>query len=69
MSRTQALKMFTVEQHEAATKGVYCDKTMAVLDETPAAYKSIDDVMMSQSDLVEPVLKIKQLVCIKGISD
>jgi tRNA-splicing ligase RtcB len=69
MSRTQALKTFTLEQHATATKGVYCDKTAAVLDETPAAYKDIDAVMESQRDLVEPVLKIKQLVCVKGLSD
>jgi len=69
MSRTQALKTFTVTDHQAATLGVYCDKTAAVLDETPAAYKPIEDVMRSQSDLVEPVLAIKQLVCVKGLSD
>jgi tRNA-splicing ligase RtcB len=69
MSRTQALKTFTVEDHGKATEGVYCDKTRAVLDETPAAYKDIDAVMESQRDLVEPVLKIKQLVCVKGLSD
>lgn len=69
MSRTQALKTFTVADHEKATEGVYCDKTPGVLDETPAAYKDIDAVMESQRDLVEPVLKLKQIVCVKGLSD
>ena len=69
MSRTEALKTFSVEDHQKATDGVYCDKTVSVLDETPAAYKDIDAVMESQRDLVEPVLKIKQLVCVKGLSD
>lgn len=69
MSRTEALKTFSVEDHQKATEGVYCDKTVGVLDETPAAYKDIDAVMESQRDLVEPVLKIKQLVCVKGLSD
>lgn len=69
MSRTQALKTFTVAMHEAETAGVYCNKTKAVLDETPGAYKDIDAVMESQSDLVEPVLKLKQIVCVKGLSD
>jgi tRNA-splicing ligase RtcB len=69
MSRTQALKTFTVQDHETATAGVFCDKTLGVLDETPGAYKDIDAVMESQRDLVEPVLKIKQLVCVKGLSD
>jgi tRNA-splicing ligase RtcB (3'-phosphate/5'-hydroxy nucleic acid ligase) len=69
MSRTAALKTFTVEDHQKATEGVYCDKTHGVLDETPGAYKDIDAVMESQRDLVEPVIKIKQLVCVKGLSD
>ncbi len=69
MSRTQALKTFTVEDHAKATEGVYCDKTTSVLDETPAAYKDIDAVMESQRDLVEPILKLKQIVCVKGLSD
>jgi tRNA-splicing ligase RtcB len=58
-----------LEDHAKATEGVYCDKTEGVLDETPAAYKDIDAVMESQRDLVEPVLKLKQLVCVKGLSD
>ena len=37
-----------------------------VLDETPAAYKSIDDVMEAQADLVEIVHTLKQVVCVKG---
>ncbi len=69
MSRTKALKTFTVEDHAKATEGIYCDKTHGVLDETPGAYKDIDAVMESQRDLVEPVLKLKQLVCVKGLSD
>jgi tRNA-splicing ligase RtcB len=69
MSRTQALKTFSVEDHAKATDGVYCDKTVGVLDETPGAYKNVDDVMLSQTDLVEAVLKIRQLVCVKGLSD
>ncbi len=69
MSRTQALKTFSVEDHVKATEGVYCDKTVGVLDETPAAYKDIDAVMESQRDLVEPILKLKQIVCVKGLSE
>lgn len=68
MSRTQALHTFSVDQHIAATQGVYCDKTRGTLDETPAAYKNIDDVMASQSDLVTPILSLKQIVSVKGIS-
>ncbi len=66
MSRTEAQNRFTVEDHIAATEGVECKKTAAVIDETPMAYKSIDDVMEAQKDLVEIVTTIKQVICIKG---
>lgn len=69
MSRGEAIRTFTVQDHAAATEGVMCDKTTGTLDETPGAYKDIDAVMESQKDLVEPILKIKQLVSVKGISD
>jgi tRNA-splicing ligase RtcB len=37
-----------------------------VLDETPMAYKDIDAVMTAQSDLVEVVHTLKQVLCVKG---
>jgi tRNA-splicing ligase RtcB (3'-phosphate/5'-hydroxy nucleic acid ligase) len=67
--RNEARKRFTLEDHRKATEGVECDKTLGVLDETPAAYKSIDAVMEAQSDLVEIVHRLKQVVCVKGVSD
>jgi tRNA-splicing ligase RtcB len=66
MSRTAARKLFTVEQHAAATAGVECRKDEAVIDETPAAYKDIEAVMNAQKDLVEIVHTLKQIVCVKG---
>ncbi len=66
MSRTKAKKLFTVEDHAAATAGVECRKDAEVVDETPAAYKSIDAVMAAQADLVEIVYTLKQIVCVKG---
>ncbi|MCA8965107.1 MAG: RtcB family protein, partial [Planctomycetes bacterium] len=66
MSRGQAFKKFTVEDHIAATEGVECRKDGAVLDETPGAYKDIDAVMAAQQDLVEIVHTLKQVVCVKG---
>jgi tRNA-splicing ligase RtcB len=66
MSRTKAKKQFTLEDHAAATAGVECRKDVDVLDETPGAYKAIDDVMAAQADLVEIVYTLKQIVCIKG---
>ena len=46
--------------------GVECRKDKEVIDETPAAYKSIDAVMEEQKDLVDVVHVLKQVVCVKG---
>ena len=66
MSRSEARKTFSVEDHETATRGVECRKDEGVLDETPAAYKDIDDVMASQVELIDVVHTLKQVVCVKG---
>ena len=66
MSRTEAKKRFTVEDHVAATQGVECRKDAGVIDETPMAYKDIDAVMAAQADLVEIVHTLKQVLCVKG---
>jgi tRNA-splicing ligase RtcB len=66
MSRGEATRKFTVQDHERATAGVECRKDEGVLDETPMAYKDIDAVMAAQSDLVEVVHTLKQVLCIKG---
>lgn len=66
MSRTQAKKQFTLEDHARDTMGVECRKDEEVLDETPKAYKDIEKVMAAQSDLVEIVHTLKQVVCVKG---
>ena len=66
MSRTEANKTFTLEDHAKATEGVECRKDEGVIDETPAAYKDIDAVMAAQSDLIEVVHTLKQVVCVKG---
>ncbi len=66
MSRTEAKKRVTLEEHIAATKDVECRKDEGVIDETPAAYKPIDAVMEAQKDLVEIVHTLRQVVCVKG---
>lgn len=66
MSRTAAKKQFTIQDHIEATKGVECRKDAEVIDETPAAYKSIDAVMEAQKSLVEVMHTLKQVVCVKG---
>lgn len=66
MSRNEAKRRFTVEDHAKATEGVECRKDKDVVDETPAAYKPIEAVMHAQRDLVEVVHTLKQVVCVKG---
>ena len=66
MSRTQARKSITLKQHREATAHVECRKDEAVIDESPAAYKPIDRVMAAQTDLVEVVHTLRQVVCVKG---
>jgi len=66
MSRGEAKRRFTLADHRAATEGIECRKDSGVIDETPAAYKDIDAVMAAQSDLVDVVHTLKQVVCVKG---
>jgi tRNA-splicing ligase RtcB (3'-phosphate/5'-hydroxy nucleic acid ligase) len=66
MSRGEAKRRFTVADHVKATEGVECRKDEHVIDETPMAYKPIDKVMEAQSDLVEVVHELRQVVCVKG---
>ena len=66
MSRTEAKKLITLDDHVKATAGVECRKDEGVIDESPAAYKDIDAVMEAQKDLVEIVHTLKQVLCVKG---
>ena len=66
MSRAQAQKKFSVSDLLRQTEGVVCRKDKGVLDEIPGAYKNIDEVMVNQSDLIEVVHTLKQVLCVKG---
>ncbi|MFG1703976.1 RtcB family protein [Nonomuraea sp. M3C6] len=66
MSRTRAKKTFTVKDLEAQTLGVECRKDSGVIDEIPGAYKDLESVMAAQTDLVQVVAHLRQLICIKG---
>jgi tRNA-splicing ligase RtcB len=66
MSRNKAKNVYTLDDLIQQTQGVECRKDSGVLDEIPGAYKSIDQVMQNQSDLVEVVATLKQVVCVKG---
>lgn len=66
MSRNEARKTFTIADLAEQTKGVECRKDDAVLDEIPSSYKDIDEVMANQTDLVEVLHVLKQVLCVKG---
>ena len=66
MSRNQAKRRFTAEDLAEQTRGIECRKDPGVIDEIPAAYKDIDEVIRAQSDLVEVVARLQTLLCIKG---
>jgi len=66
MSRNEAKRRYTVDDLVAQTAGVESRKDAGVVDEIPAAYKDIDSVIAAQSDLVEVVAHLKQVICVKG---
>ena len=66
MSRGDAKRAFTAEDLANQTQGVECRKDAGVVDEIPAAYKDIDEVMEQQKDLVRPLVTLKQVLCVKG---
>ena len=65
-SRTRARKTFTIEQLREAMVGIEFEDSAAFLDEIPAAYKDIDQVMADASDLVEIRHTLRQIVNVKG---
>jgi tRNA-splicing ligase RtcB len=66
MSRAEAKRRFSLSDLVAQTEGVECRKDAGVIDEIPASYKDIDQVMANQTDLVEVVHQLKQVLCVKG---
>jgi tRNA-splicing ligase RtcB len=66
MSRSEAKRRVSLDEHIAATAHVECRRDADVIDETPAAYKDIDAVMDAQRSLVEIVHRLRQVVCVKG---
>lgn len=66
LSRGKAKQLYTAEDVAKQTEGVVCRKDAGVVDEIPSAYKPIDQVMQDQTDLVEVVAELKQVLCMKG---
>jgi tRNA-splicing ligase RtcB len=66
MSRHKAKLLFCQDDFIQQTRGIECRKDPSVIDEIPSAYKDIDQVMQNQSDLIEIIHTLKQVLCIKG---
>ncbi|HEX8064498.1 MAG TPA: RtcB family protein [Allosphingosinicella sp.] len=66
MSRGQAKKLISLDQHRDAMQGIECRVDVGVLDESPAAYKDIGAVMDAQTDLVAIRHRLRQVVNVKG---
>lgn len=66
LGRNEAKRQITMADFERQIEGVECRHDQDVIDEAPAAYKSIDDVMAAQRDLVDVQYTLKQVLCVKG---
>jgi tRNA-splicing ligase RtcB (3'-phosphate/5'-hydroxy nucleic acid ligase) len=65
-SRRSARRTFTQGQLREAMRGIEFRDTPAFLDEIPAAYKDIDQVMADAADLVDVRHTLRQMVNVKG---
>ena len=65
-SRNAARKTFSLAQLKEAMHGIEFRATEAFIDEIPAAYKPIDQVMHDAADLVKVRHRLRQLVNVKG---
>ena len=66
MSRAEAKRRFSITDLIAQTEGVECRKDEGVIDEIPSSYKDIDKVMANQTELVEVVHQLNQVLFVKG---
>ncbi|MEE2523958.1 RtcB family protein [Pseudarthrobacter sp. J75] len=65
-SRNAARKTFSLDELKTAMRGIEFRASEAFIDEIPAAYKPIDQVMSDAADLVTVRHKLRQLVNVKG---
>ncbi len=68
-SRTQARKLFTTDDLARQMDGKVwlAGRAEALLDEIPSAYKDIDQVMADQTDLVDVLHTLHQILNYKGV--
>lgn len=65
-SRTKAREQFTMNDMDEAMKGIEYRRSEAFIDEIPAAYKNIDEVMENSKDLVSVTHVLRQILNVKG---
>jgi tRNA-splicing ligase RtcB len=65
-SRSAARRTFTQDDLREAMRGIEYRDTSAFIDEIPAAYKDIDQVMADAADLVQIRHTLRQIVNVKG---
>jgi tRNA-splicing ligase RtcB len=65
-SRSAARRTFSMDELRAAMAGIEWNDSAEFLDEIPAAYKDIDQVMEDAADLVEVRHTLRQVVNVKG---
>lgn len=76
MGRRSASRTLSLEECNKAMKGIIYDEWHKIkrgkekgkrdLGEAPQAYKNIESVIKSESDLVEPIIKLRPLAVVKG---
>lgn len=66
LSRSAARKQFTVADLRAAMGDIEYRDTDAFIDEIPAAYKDVEQVMADAADLVDIRYRLRQIVNVKG---
>jgi tRNA-splicing ligase RtcB len=65
-SRNAARRTFSLDELKKAMRGIEFRASEAFIDEIPAAYKPIDQVMQDAADLVKVRHKLRQLINVKG---
>jgi tRNA-splicing ligase RtcB len=66
-SRGSAKRTFTLDQMESDMKGIEWAHDVRLLDETPAAYKPITQVIDDARDLVDVVHELHPILNVKGL--
>lgn len=65
-SRTEARKRLTMADFDEQMKGIECRRMKCLIDELPAAYKDIDEVMENAKELVNVHYVLRQILNVKG---